>query len=88
MLIAEIVYALCAITSGMCAVLLWRGYLRTRHRFLLWCALGFAGLLVNNVMLFADKVIFVAVDLSTARLIPAVFGLGVLCYGLIWDADR
>ena len=87
-MIAEAVYALCAVASGLCAVMLWRGYLRTKHRFLLWCGIGFVGLLVNNLMLFADKVIFPATDLSTARLIPAVFGLGVLCYGLIWDTDR
>jgi len=86
-MIGEIVYALCGLTSATCAVLLWRAYGRTHLRFLLWCGLGFAGLFLNNVMLFADKVLLPATDLSAARLVPAVFGLAVLCYGLIWDAD-
>lgn len=84
---AEAVYALCALTSAACTVLLVRAYLRTRARILLWSAIGFAGLLLNNVLLFADMVAFPDVNLSVARTLPAVFGLAVLCYGLIWDAD-
>lgn len=86
-MIGEAVYLLCALTSAACTVLLWRAYARTRLRFLLWCGLGFAGLLLNNAMLVVDKVLFPAVDLSVVRLVPAVFGLAILCYGLIWDAD-
>lgn len=87
-MIGEIVYALCAATSAACAVMLWRAYARTKHRLLLWCGLGFAGLFLNNAALFADKILLPTIDLSAIRLIPAVLGLALLCYGLIWDADR
>ena len=87
-MIAEIVYASCAFTSAVCAVLLWRAHARTRLRFLFWCSLGFAGLFVNNGLLFVDKIVVPSTDLSVPRLIAAAAGLAILCYGLIWDADR
>ena len=55
--LAIAVYLLCAATSLACAVLLLRGYLRTRARFLLWSSLCFACLAVNNLILFVDKVV-------------------------------
>jgi hydrogenase/urease accessory protein HupE len=86
-MIAEAVYALCAVTSAACAVLLWRAQSRTKVRMLFWCALGFAGLSLNNAALFVDKVMLPETDLSVVRLIPGILGLAVLCYGLIWDTD-
>ena len=87
-MIAELVYALCAITSAVCAGALWRMQRRTQLRLLLWCALGFAMLTVNNVLLFVDKIVLPATDLSTVRLATAVVAFGALCYGLIWESDR
>ncbi|HTW82832.1 MAG TPA: DUF5985 family protein [Candidatus Sulfotelmatobacter sp.] len=86
-MIAETIYVLCALTSLACAFLLLRGYARSRHRLLLWCGLGFVGLFLNNVLLFLDLIVFPSVDLSAWRLVPAVLGLAVLCYGLIWDVE-
>ena len=85
MTMAEIVYALCALTSIVCAALLLRAYLRSRAKLLLWSSLCFAGLAANNVLLFVDLVLVPDVDLSIWRSLPAIAGLLVLLYGLIWD---
>ncbi len=87
-MIPEIIYGLCAATSALCAGMLWRAYARTKLRLLFWCSLGFIGLFANNLLLFADRIVLPAVDLSTARIVPGVLGVAVLCFGLIWDADR
>lgn len=84
---ATVVYALCALTSLACAVLLLRGYASSRVRLLLWSGLCFAGLAVNNILLFVDMRIVPEVDLSVWRSIPAVIGVGLLLYGLVWDAQ-
>lgn len=83
---ATIVYALCALTSLICMGLLVRGYLKTRARLLLWASLCFAGLALNNVLLFVDLRVVPMVDLSVWRSLPALVGVAVLVYGLVWDA--
>ena len=83
---ATVVYALCALTSTACALLLWRGWAETRTRLLLWSALCFVGLAVNNGVLFVDKVVAPDVDLSTLRLSTALAALLILLAGLIWEA--
>ncbi len=83
---APLVYALCALTSLLCVVLLVRGYLATRARLLLWASLCFAGLALNNVLLFVDMQMVPAVDLSVWRSLPALAGVMLLVYGLVWDA--
>lgn len=80
-----VVYALCALTSIACAVLLIRGYARSRVRLLLWSGLCFAGLALNNVLLFVDLRVLPEIDLSLARTLPAVAGIAILIYGLIWE---
>lgn len=90
---AEAVYILCAITSIACAVLLGRGYTRSRARFLLWSSLCFVGLAINNILLFVDKVVFPDitgfwnVDFPVWRSVAALCGLALLLFGLIWDAE-
>ena len=79
------VYALCALTSIACAVLLLRGYLRSKVRLLLWSGLCFAGLALNNVVLFVDVRVLPETDLSLLRTLPAVAGILILIYGLIWE---
>lgn len=83
-----VVYVLCALTSLACAVLLLRGYFRTRVRLLLWSGLCFAGLTLNNVLLVVDVGVVPNIDLSAWRTLPAVIGVGVLLYGLIWEASQ
>jgi hypothetical protein len=85
--VGSIVYSLCSITSVACAVLLLRGYARSRYRLLLWSGLCFAGLALNNILLFID-VRVPDVDLSIWRTIPAVVGVAILLYGLIWETSQ
>ena len=82
---ARIVYVLCAVTSLGCAVLLITGYRRSRSRLLLWSSMCFVGLAANNALLVIDRVILRDLDLATWRLVPAVLGMGVLVYGLVWE---
>jgi hypothetical protein len=84
---AEIVYILCGLTCLMCAVLLFRGYLQSRVRLLLWSSLCFIGLTVNNALLFLDMVTFPQVDLRPWRMATAVIALLLLLYGMIWDSE-
>lgn len=81
----QLVYVLCALTSIACAVLLLRGYFRTRVRLLLWSGLCFAGLALNNALLVVDENTLVT-DLSNLRTLPALAGVALLVYGLIWDS--
>jgi hypothetical protein len=84
-MIAYVTYSLCVLTSMVCAVLLLRGYARTKARLTLWCALCFVGLALNNILLVVDKATPTH-DLSVARTIPALVGLCLLIYGLVWDS--
>ena len=80
------VYVLCVMTSTFCATLLLREYLRTRTRLLLWSSLAFAAFALNNALVFMDLVVLQAVDLSLFRATAALMAVGLLLYGLIWDA--
>lgn len=84
---AEIIYLLCASTSVLCAFLLLRSYRNTRARLLLWAALCFAGLAINNVLLFVDLVVVPGFDLAPYRTVAALWGMSVLVIGLVWE-DR
>lgn len=83
---ASAVYALCALTSGLCALLLWRAYRSSRARLLLWSSLAFIGLTANNVLLFVDRVVVPDVDLGLPRALLAALAVLVLLLGLIWDS--
>ena len=83
---ADLVYALCALTSIVCAALLIQGFLRTRSRLLLWSSLCFVGLVANNLLLVLDRIILPDVDLYTVRLFSALVALTLLVYGLVWES--
>jgi hypothetical protein len=85
---AGIIYMLCTLTSLACAVLLLRGYSQSRVRLLLWSGLCFVGLALNNALLYVDTHIVLQTDLSTVRTLPALVGVALLLYGLIWDEER
>ncbi len=82
---AAIVYLLCAATSSACALLLLRAYRQSRVRLLFWSGLCFVGLAFNNALLFIDTNVFPETDLFLLRSLPALIGILLLIYGLIWD---
>ncbi|HEX4243549.1 MAG TPA: DUF5985 family protein [Steroidobacteraceae bacterium] len=85
---APVVYILGTLTTLLCAILLWRGYIRGRQKLLLWSALCFAGLTVSNALVFIDLVVFpVSVDLRLWRLSTAAAAMLVLLFGLIWNSE-
>ena len=85
-MIAEGVYLLCAATSLLCAVLLFHGHRKSALPLLFWSGLCFAGLAVNNLLLFVDLIIVPETDLSLWRSAVALASLGVLIYGLVWES--
>lgn len=84
-LFVGVVHLLCAVTSLLCAVLLWRGYRSSRQRLLMWSAICFSGFFLNNVLLILDLGMFASSDLAVWRTVPALAGISCLVYGLIWD---
>jgi hypothetical protein len=82
---AELVYVLCAVTCLACAVLLGRGYLRSRNRLLAWSTLCFAGLLVNNALTVVDLMIVPDTDLRWLRSLTGFASTALLAVGLIWE---
>lgn len=83
---ATTVYVLCAVLSALCAVLLLRSYLAERLRLVLWTALCFAGLAVNNLLLVVDQRILPDVDLGLLRDASGLLAVSVLLFGLIWES--
>lgn len=84
---AIVIYTLCAVTSALCCWLLARAYWRTRSRLLLWSAICFAGLALNNLALWFDKLVFLEIDLLMVRASIALLAMLVMLYGLIWEAE-
>lgn len=84
---ASLAYLMCAATAAGCTLLLLRGYLRSRSRFLLWSTLCFAAMAVDNSLLFLDRVVYPDETLFAFRRLLTVGGIAVLLYGLIWEAD-
>ena len=80
-------YLLAIFTSLVCTIFLVLGYRRRRLRMLMWSALCFAALTVNNVILFIDLVLLPQIDLRPARLIAALAGTTILLYSFIWEAE-
>lgn len=83
---ATTVYLLCSLASLACAVLLWRGWRRSRSRLLLWSAGCFVLLAANNAILFVDLSVWTDVDLAEWRAGTGLAGLVVLLSGLIWES--
>ncbi|MDI1445513.1 DUF5985 family protein [Polyangium sp. 6x1] len=84
-MIPAVVYILCTLTSLIAMTLLLRAYAARRVRLLLWSGLCFAGLALNNVLLFVDIIVVPEHDLSTVRQVPALIGVTCLLYGLVYD---
>jgi len=78
-------YILTIVTTLVCSILLLRAWSRVRNGLLLWSGLCFAGLTIDNVLVFGDMVLFPATDLYTYRLASAAISISLLLFGLIWE---
>ncbi len=81
-------FVLCTLTSLTCAVLLLRAYRRTSTRLLLWSAVCFFGLAINNAMVFVDLVVFPEVSLILVRGAIGLVSILVLIAAFIWESGR
>lgn len=82
------IYILCLVTSALCAWLLLRAFRRTQNRLLFWSGLCFCCMTLNNLALVVDVGVFPERDLIALRLIPAVLGICLLLFGLIWETKK
>jgi hypothetical protein len=80
---ANLVYGLCALTSLLAMALLIRAYFRSRERVILWVAIAFFGLALNNVLLLIDLALIPRLDLMHARAISFLLAQSCLLFGLI-----
>jgi hypothetical protein len=82
------VYALCFLTSSVCAALLGRSYARTRTRLLLWSALCFLFLALNNLAVVLDLLLLPDLDFSLLRVALSCCAIGLLLFGLVWEREE
>jgi hypothetical protein len=82
-----IIYFLCVLTSSLCAWLLMAAYRPQRQKLLMWSALAFCLLALNNFLVFIDLILLPDTDLSPARALTALAAGLVLLYGFIWEVE-
>ena len=82
----DAIYILCALTSLLCAALLLRAWSRNHARLLLWSAVCFVALSVENLLLLVDVWVVPDVSLVILRRAVALAGVLALLFGLIWEA--
>lgn len=85
---ASIIYFLCALACFLCTFLLLQAYWRSRYPLLLWSALCFSGLSLNNLLLVFDKIVFPNIDFSVWRTFVALISMAILLYGLVWSTEE
>lgn len=85
--VEAMIYLLCIFTSLVCTWLLSTAFLRHRQSLLLWSALCFSLLAVNNLLLFTDLILLPDVDLSLERSLTALAAGILLLFGFIWGMD-
>ena len=77
------VYALCALTSFGCCVLLLRHHRREPGKLLFHSAIAFLCFAIANVLLFIDLIVVPQVDLRFWRNLASLIGVSVLLVALI-----
>ncbi len=85
---AALIYLLCALASFACMLLLARAYRRTRAWLLLWSAICFVGLAINNLLLFVDLVVLPQIDLSLPRILASFGGVAALIAAMVRESER
>lgn len=84
-----IVYVLCFLTSLGCAWMLGRSYVRNGTRLLLWSAVCFGFLALNNLVLVLDLVVWPeGMDLRLLRLVLALAAVVSLIWGFVWEVEE
>jgi len=84
-----VVYVLCFLTSLACACMLGRSYLRNGTHLLLWSAICFGFLALNNLVLVLDLVVWPNdVDLRLPRLLLALAAVASLIWGFVWEVEE
>jgi hypothetical protein len=78
------IYILEAATNLLCAILLFRGYRRSKGMLLLWSGLFFGSRVLTNVLVFVDLIVVPNIDLYPLRVLVALIGTAMLVYGLVW----
>lgn len=83
---AAVVYLLCAFTSFLCAILLFKAFRKNQFRLLFWSSMGFTGFAISNILLIVDLLVFPEVTyIIHFRSIPALVGMITMIYGLIME---
>ena len=84
-----IVYLLGFITSLACAWMLGRSYRQNGMRLLLWSAICFGFLALNNLALVFDLVVWPeSVDLRLLRISLALAAVVSLIWGFVWEVGE
>jgi hypothetical protein len=81
------IYILCLLASAGCAWLLVRSYGRTKTKLLLWSALCFVLLAINNLFVVIDLLVLPAIDLVPFRQLASLAAVSTLLIGFIWETD-
>jgi hypothetical protein len=71
----------------LCAYLLARAYVGGRARLLIWSAICFGLLAVNNLVLAVDILLLPDIDLTILRSVTALLAVAVLLLGFIWETS-
>lgn len=82
---ATFIYLVGFAASSICASLLVRSYLQTRTKLLLWSAICFVLLALNNAIVVLDLVVLPGTDLGLVRAVTALAGISALLYGFMWE---
>ncbi len=82
-----LVYLLCLVASVSCAWLLVRSYARNRTRLLLWSAICFLLIALNNLFVVIDLLVLPTSDFLLARRLASLSAVAVLLFGFIWETE-
>lgn len=85
---ATAVYSMCFLTGAACAGLLARSYKAAGNRFLLWSAVCFVLLALNNLVVIVDLLLLPEVGLRVVRQMLSLAAVGILLFGFIWDLEE
>jgi hypothetical protein len=85
--VAALIYLLCLVASAGCAWLLLRSYIQNGTRLLLWSAICFVLVAVNNFFVVIDLLVLPSIDLVPLRRLASLAAVAVLLFGFIWETE-